>query len=159
MAPPNMLHSAMALSYRWKPTGGCNSHTASMDLSVTHANTFITKVIVILRPTVSRPVYPGIRPPSGNHDEFFFLSTKSIFRYLNFFFNIGRPLLGEDGSVIYSYKRSWVLPALSLSGTKSRRTWDDILLSHLRLGSLSVASYDSQDYGGIILIGLHTGYL
>jgi hypothetical protein len=32
----------------------------------------------------------------------------------------------------------------SLSGPCPNRTWDQILLSHLRLSSLSVASYDSQ---------------
>jgi hypothetical protein len=67
-------------------------------------------------------------------------------------------------------------------GSKSRRTYDHILLPHLRLpkpggprpriyspqeqgvpdippalGSLSVASYDSQGYGGSILTRLHTG--
>jgi hypothetical protein len=30
------------------------------------------KVKVILQPTVTRPVYPGIRPPSGSCDQFFF---------------------------------------------------------------------------------------
>jgi hypothetical protein len=33
--------------------------------------------------------------------------------------------------------------------SKSRRSCDHILLSHLRLGSLSVASSDSQGHGGI----------
>jgi hypothetical protein len=33
------------------------------------------------------------------------------------------------------------------------------LLSHLRLSSLSVASYDSQGYGGGILTRLHTGLM
>jgi hypothetical protein len=63
-------------------------------------------------------------------------------------------------------------------GSKSHRTQDHILLSHLRLpnlegqisprnrvaqlypralGSLFVASYDSQDYGGDILTRLHVG--
>jgi hypothetical protein len=40
-------------------------------------------------------------------------------------------------------------------GSKSGRTEDHIILFHLRLGSLSVASYDSQDYGGGILTSLH----
>jgi hypothetical protein len=53
------------------------------------------------------------------------------------------PSREEDWPVIYSYK--------------SRRTRDHILLSHLRLlGSLFVASYDSQGYGGGILTHLHT---
>jgi hypothetical protein len=41
--------------------------------------------------------------------------------------------------------------------SKSRRTRNHILLAHLILGSLSVASYDSQGYGGGILTCLHTG--
>jgi hypothetical protein len=43
--------------------------------------------------------------------------------------------------------------------SESRRTHNHILLSHLRLGSLSVASYDSQGYHGGILTRLHTGQL
>jgi hypothetical protein len=40
--------------------------------------------------------------------------------------------------------------------SKSHRTRDRILLFHLRLSSLFVASYDSQDYGGGMLSRLHT---
>jgi hypothetical protein len=32
------------------------------------------KVKVILRPTVSRPVFAGIRPPSETREQFFFLT-------------------------------------------------------------------------------------
>jgi hypothetical protein len=39
--------------------------------------------------------------------------------------------------------------------SKSRRTRDHILLCHLRLGSLFVASYNSRGYGGGILSHLH----
>jgi hypothetical protein len=39
----------------------------------------------ILRPTVSWPVCSGIRPPFGNSDQYFFLSTGTIFGYLLFF--------------------------------------------------------------------------
>jgi hypothetical protein len=41
--------------------------------------------------------------------------------------------------------------------SKSRRTRDYILLSHLSPGSLLVATYDLQGYGGGILSCLHTG--
>jgi hypothetical protein len=39
------------------------------------------KVKVILRPTVSRPVHPGVRHPSGTRDKFFFL-LEMFFRQL-----------------------------------------------------------------------------
>jgi hypothetical protein len=49
---------------------------------------------------------------------------------------LGRPLWGEDGSVICSAICQW---------SESRRTHNHTLLSHLRLlGSISAASYDSQ---------------
>jgi hypothetical protein len=79
------------------------------------------QVQVILRPTVSRPVCPSIWPPPGTR-EYFFLSTEMIIRHLSLY-NMGRPLWQEDGSVIYSYKCYWVLPALS---------WVQVL-QHLRL--------------------------
>jgi hypothetical protein len=41
--------------------------------------------------------------------------------------------------------------------SKLRRAPDHILLSHLRLGSLSVAWYDLQSYDGGILSRLHSG--
>jgi hypothetical protein len=33
----------------------------------------MVEVEVNLRPTVSRPIYPGVRRPSGTRDQFFFL--------------------------------------------------------------------------------------
>jgi hypothetical protein len=41
--------------------------------------------------------------------------------------------------------------------SKYHRSCDHILLSHLRLGSLFVASYDSQGCGGGILTHIHMG--
>jgi hypothetical protein len=43
------------------------------------------------------------------------------------------------------------------TGLESRGIHNHILLSHLRLGSLFVTSYDSQGYGGGILTRLHAG--
>jgi hypothetical protein len=44
------------------------------------------------------------------------------------FFNMEHPLWREDGSVTHSYNCYWALTMLSLR-SKSRRTWDHILLS------------------------------
>jgi hypothetical protein len=44
-------------------------------------------------------------------------------------------------------------------GSKSHRILNHILLSHLKLGSLFVASYDSHGYGGGIPSRLHMGFL
>jgi hypothetical protein len=41
-----------------------------------------TLVKVILRPTVSRPFYPGVRHPSGTRDQFLPLLSLIIFRQL-----------------------------------------------------------------------------
>jgi hypothetical protein len=62
---------------------------------------------------------------------FSFLMSEDCFSLL-----LGRPLWREDGSAICSAICQW---------SESRRTRNNALLSHLRLlGSLSVASYDSQ---------------
>jgi hypothetical protein len=50
------------------------------------------------------------------------------------------------------------LPSAVTLGSKFHRTRDHITLSHLRLGSLSVASYASQGYGGSILPYLGTSW-
>jgi hypothetical protein len=72
--------------------------------------------------------------PFGAHDQVllfpFFCRTIAVL------FILGRPLIREDGSVICSAICQW---------SESWRTHNHTLLSHLRLlGSLSVASYDSQ---------------
>jgi hypothetical protein len=58
-------------------------------------------VKVILRPTVSRPVRPGVRHPSGTRDQFFPFSLWSFLDCCGFV-GVGRPLWREDGSVICS---------------------------------------------------------
>jgi hypothetical protein len=67
------------------------------------------------------------------------------------FLGMGHPFWWEDGSVIYSCKVLLGLVSTITLGSKLRRTWDYILLSHLRLGSLFVASCDSHTHGGGIL--------
>jgi hypothetical protein len=95
------------------------------------------------------------------------------------FLDVGRHLWQEDGSVVYLYNCFWALPCL---GSKSHRTHDHMLLSHLRLPQLGgpgpciyipqeqaglviplgtgfpfVTSYDSQSYDWGILTRLHMG--
>jgi hypothetical protein len=70
---------------------------------------------------------------------------------------MGRPFWREDGSVIYSYKCHWALPARSLAGP-SRAELETIpfLTLSFETGCYFVASYDSQGYGGSILTRFHT---
>jgi hypothetical protein len=95
----------------------------------------------------------------------------------------GRPLWREDGSVIYSCNCFWALPEQSLSGPSPPEfmtifyylirdflTWwarspylcpprNKVAQLYPRaLGSLFVASYDSEDYGGVIATRLHMGW-
>jgi hypothetical protein len=43
------------------------------------------QVQVILRPTVRRPVWPGLRPPSRTRGQFFLLPTDTVFRHSRYF--------------------------------------------------------------------------
>jgi hypothetical protein len=64
-----------------------------------------SQVKVILRPTVSRPVRPGVRHPSGTRDQFF----PNLFDYFLDSFglvDVGRPLWREVGSVLFSFCRA-----------------------------------------------------
>jgi hypothetical protein len=120
--------------------------------NLSHRATHV-KVKVTSRRTVSRPVCPSIRPPSRSRDQFL-TSMENILRYLR---------VSSCGTISLTRGRGcnlYVQVLLDLSravtiGSMSRRTRDHILLSHLRLNPPSVASYDSQDYGGGILSRLH----
>jgi hypothetical protein len=108
---------------------------------------------VILRPTATRPVSPGIRPPSGTHYQFFFLSLELFSDTCVLWY--GKPSLtrGRICNLIVQ-----VLLGLASAVTlrsNSRGTSEHILLSYLRLCSPFVASYDSQGYSGGILTSLH----
>jgi hypothetical protein len=100
------------------------------------------QVQVILRPTASRPVCPRMRPPCGTSDQFFFLSMDIIFRHLQLFC-MGRPLWWEDEFV---FTRTHAIGSSQRCHSQIQVLQNLRSLSHLKLGCLPVASYDSQSY-------------
>jgi hypothetical protein len=74
----------------------------------------LTAVAVNLRPTVSRPVCPGVRSPSGTCDQFFFLLEISFtqLRVRNFI----APSLTRGRVCKLLYSCFWTLPEQSLLG-------------------------------------------
>jgi hypothetical protein len=140
---------------------------------------FQVKVKVMLRPTVSQPIRLGVRHPSGTHDQFFF-PLEILFRQLRVCYFVTPSL--TRGRVCNLLLVMVLASAVPL-GSESHGTQDHILLSQFlrlpqpggpspriyipqeqggpdipqALGSLSVASYDSQSYGGGIRSRLHTG--
>jgi hypothetical protein len=104
------------------------------------------QVQVVLQSTVSQPVCLDVGPPSEAHDQIF-ITVKHL-----------RSLCCGMSSLTIGRVCNLLVQFAVTLRSKSHRTHDHILLSHLRLlGSLFVASYDSQDYGGGILTRLHTG--
>jgi hypothetical protein len=63
-----------------------------------------------------------------------------MFLDIDGFILMGLPLRRAAGSVIYRYNCCWALSSAVTLGSRSRRTRCCILLSHLGLGSLFVAS-------------------
>jgi hypothetical protein len=89
------------------------------------------EVEVTLRPTVSQPACPGVRRPSGTWDEFCFLLEIS-FRLLRVCYFVAPSLTrGRVCNLIVQLLLG--LARAVACGSKSRRTHDNILLSHLRL--------------------------
>jgi hypothetical protein len=141
------------------------------------------EVEVNLRSTDSRPVCPDVRRPSGTSDQFFFF-LEIPFGHLRVCYFVAPSLTRGRVCNLLVQLILGLARAVTL-GSKSRRTHDHILLSHLRLPqpggpgpriyipqeqggpitqlypralcSLFVASYDSRGCGGGILTRLHMG--
>jgi hypothetical protein len=127
----------------------------------------------LLRPTVSRPFCLGVRRPSGTRNQFFYL-LEIFFRHLRVCYFVAPSLTrGQVCNLLFLLVLSSAVPLDS----ESRGTQEHILLSKFSrlpnlegqfpvfistrnrvtqinpraLGTPSVASYDSQGYGGGIL--------
>jgi hypothetical protein len=138
------------------------------------------EVEVILRPIVSRPVCLDGKHASETRDKFFFL-LEIFFRQLwDCYFVAPSLTRGRVWNLLYNC--IWALPVQSLLGRSHAELtaifyfliWDSpnlegqvpVFISPRNrvtkiypraLGSLFVASFDSQGYGGGILTRLHTG--
>jgi hypothetical protein len=119
-----------------------NTHTKREDISVMTSRKEIKKLVIapyaswvgfILWPTVSQPVRLGIGLPFGAHDQI--LSLYSLQRQLLCCSSCKVPSLTR-GRVCSLQCNRWLV--------RSLRTNNHTLLSHLRLCSLFVASYNSQ---------------
>jgi hypothetical protein len=134
----------------------------------------VLEVDVKLRPTVSRPVRLVVRHPSGTCDQFLFL-LEIFFRQLRVCYFIapsltrGRVcnlllLLGLASAVPRDSRPYFIILILETSPNLEGQVpvfispRNSVAQIYPRaLGSLSVASYDSQSYGEGILSHLHTG--
>jgi hypothetical protein len=155
--------------YDWRSVGQSVSMCWCRAPSGSHDQISLTIVKFILWPTFSRPVCPGVRPQSGPVTNFSFPFNFSLDSRV--FVILWRPLWQEDGSAIYccflaSPEQS--LSSLSPAGLQAIFYCPNFCDSpnlegqipvfiSLRnkvaqlypraLGSLFVASYDSQGYG------------
>jgi hypothetical protein len=91
----------------------------------------VVEIEVNLRPTVSRPVCPGVRRPSGTRDQFFFV-LEIFFRQLGRCYFVA-PSLTRGRVCNLLVQLLLDLARAATLGSKFRRTHGHILLSHLRL--------------------------
>jgi hypothetical protein len=113
-----------------------------------------TEVEVNLRPTVSRPICPGVRRPSRTRDQFVFLLEIS-FRQLRVCYFV-KPSLTRGRVCNLLVQLLLDLARAATLGSKSRRTHGHILLSHLRLPQpigpgFRIYEYTSQEQGGPVV--------
>jgi hypothetical protein len=122
VAHTRTLDSLFVASYDSQGYGGgilVRLHTGQLTLEV--------EVEVNLRPTVSRPVCLGAGLPCGAHDQIF------VFCLIIAGFFMWGTLSDERTGLQFTVQLLLGLARAVTLGSKSRRTHDHILLSHLRL--------------------------
>jgi hypothetical protein len=110
------------------------------------------KLKLILPPTVSRPVCPDVRHPSGTRDQFFFLLQISFRQLRLCYFVAPSPTRGWVCNLLVQFLLG--LARTVTLGSKSRRNHGHILLSHPRVpqpGGPGPRIYIPQEQGGPVI--------